>query len=147
VVTESRLAPVVERPATAEELALRLQQPGHRVLRQPVDLQAGYPPPQLARGRAQPPLRNAHRQAAARDQDAGERDFLGICEVAGERRERAPADGEPEVAVQPAADQLEVVGRQEQGARDHERREPHRHRDDAAHADRERAEQARAGED
>src|SRR5207237_10757827 len=34
-----------------DRLALRLQQPGHRVLRQPVDLQAGYPPPQLARDR------------------------------------------------------------------------------------------------
>ena len=76
-------------------------------------------------------------RGSRRDQHARERDFAGVDEVAGECRERAPADREPEVAVEAPAGQLEVVRRQEQGAREHERASQRGDRQDARDADRE----------
>ena len=52
--------------------------------------------------------------AAGGDQHARQRDPQRVDEVAGERREGAPAEREPEVAVEAPAGQLEVVGGQEQ---------------------------------
>jgi hypothetical protein len=73
----------------------------------------------------------AQRHAARRHQQSRQPDFERVDEIARERREGTPAEGEPGVAVKAPAHQLEVVGGQERAAGEHQRRQPRRDRDDA----------------
>ena len=97
-------------------------------------------------GRAQPPLRDAQSQAGPRAQQSRERDPLRVHEVADEGREGAQPSANQQIAVQPPAEELEVVRRQEQRAHHDQRRQPGRHRDRPRDPDRERAREAHRGE-
>ena len=81
-------------------------------------------PPRTAPNRVESASLGKARQRAAKmaaEQRLG-RQLLGDDEVAGQQRERAPGEREPEVGVEAAAEELEVVGEDEEGADRDERR-------------------------
>ena len=63
-------------------------------------------------------------------------DALSRGEVAGQERKGAPREREPEVAVEAAAEELEVVGERHKSAHGHERADPGLDGDRAKDADR-----------
>ncbi len=92
----------------------------------------------------------AERIGAGGEADADEHrrgaDPSGLREVTGERGERAPREREPEVGVERPAEQLEVVGHDEEPSDHDEHPQPRGDLHGAVHAERDRAEEADAGD-
>ena len=86
--------------------------------------------------RGQRPLRVAgERRVSGREQrDPADRSRTG--EVAGQKREAAPGEGEAEVVVNRAAEEFEVVGRDQDGSYGDEDQQPEVERDRAGDPDR-----------
>src|SRR4030095_3438279 len=80
-----------------------------------------------ARGGGGPARRSRDGRAPGRDEDRLDPDRPRLREVRGERRERTPSEGEPDVRVERTAEQLEVV-RDDQDTSDADER-PHPWRD------------------
>ena len=99
-------------------------------------------PPQRARRRAQRPLREGEPHGGERGERRGEVEALGLNEVADEHGKRTPCEREPEVGVDPAAEQLEVVTQHEERTDRDEHEESGADRRHADEAERARDQQA-----
>jgi hypothetical protein len=93
-----------------------------------------YPPGDLARPPAQQPdgggevpLGRSEGRASTGHQHGLRRDHSRLSEIAGQRGEGAPRHGEPEVGVERAPEELEVVGQEDERPEGHEGEQPPRH--------------------
>jgi len=93
------------------EIGLRSIGHGHRAAHRPRS--AAHQP----RRRAQGPLAIGQRVRGGRRRQRADRQPSTLREGGGEDRKRAPRQREPEVAVQPSSDELEVVGEDEKHPR------------------------------
>ena len=121
---------------TALALVSSMTRPSRRCCRPVTSVRVAPQPPH---GRAQLPLRRAQQATRRGDEQAGRADRERVDEVARERREAAPREREPGVVVEAAAGELEVVGRDEQAAHEHERNQQGRDDEDPGDADPDRA--------
>ena len=99
-------------------------------------------PSQAPDRRRQHPLGGAQHRAPGRGEERRHTELCGLREVRGEHRESAPRQREPEVGMERAAEQLEVVRDHEEGADHDEHAQPRRDLDHAVDAERDRAREA-----
>ena len=95
----------------------------------------GHAPPDGSHLGRQVPLRKAQEAGERGREHCSERDPLGHREVADEQRERPPVEAEPDIGVERAAEQLEVVGDDDERADSDERGQPRRVGDRAVDAE------------
>jgi hypothetical protein len=76
-----------------------------------------------------------------RSEDSPDTDRLGGCDIGGKQRQCSPAEREPQVAVEPSAEQLQVVGHGDECARRDEGQQPRRRVHRGHDADRRRCDQ------
>src|SRR5919201_734002 len=80
--------------------------------------------PDLANRRREHALRPAEQSGEQGGEQRRAAQRVRACEVRGQHRERAPAEREPRIAVQAAAEELEVVGDDESGSGRNEDEKP-----------------------